>query len=82
MKTSEACKRRGLYSFDTREMIPVIMGEIFFSWVGSILIGEEPKLTSSALSNPTIYQTSITKLLDLEALNPYLKNFPKEDGHD
>ena len=44
--------------------------------------GKEPKLTSLTPSGPTIYQTSITKLLELEASDPYLKNFPKEDQCD
>jgi len=41
--------------------------------------GKETKLNSSSLSSPTISQTFIMKLLDLEASTPYLKNFPKED---
>ena len=45
-------------------------------------MAKEPKLTSSAPLSPTIYQTSVTKLLELEALTPYLKNLPKEDRRD
>ena len=44
--------------------------------------GKEPKLISSAVSVPTIDQTSVMKLLDMEASNPYLKNLPKEDRRD
>ena len=44
--------------------------------------GKDPKLNSSALSNPTIYQTFVTKLLDIEATTPYLKNLLKEDRHE
>lgn len=43
---------------------------------------KEPKLTSSAPSTPTIYQTSVTKLLKLEDSTPYLKNLSKEDQRD
>ena len=38
--------------------------------------GKEPKLTSSTPSGQTIYQNSITKLLELEASALNLKNFP------
>jgi len=41
--------------------------------------GKDPKMISSALSGPTIYPSSVIKLLDMEAYAPYLKNLPKED---
>jgi len=44
--------------------------------------GKDSKLTSSTPSSLTIYQTFVTKLLELEASAPYLKNFPKEDRCD
>ena len=57
------------------------------SWEGPYLLvlfhlnrGKETKLTSSAPSGPTIYQTSITKILDMESLTPYLATFQKRIG--
>jgi len=44
--------------------------------------GKEPKLISLALSIPTIFQTFVTRLLDMEALDIYLKNLPKEYQRD
>jgi len=43
---------------------------------------KEPKLTSLDPSTPTIYQTFVTKLLELETSTPYLKNLPKEHRRD
>lgn len=44
--------------------------------------GKEPKLIPSSLFGPTIYQTFIMKLLDMEASTPYIENLPKEDRLD
>jgi len=58
-------------------MVPLMMGEGLSLWFYHLNRGKEPKLTSSAPSSPPIYQTSVTKLLDLEASTPYLKKNSK-----